>query len=175
MNFAALRQLPLIVVCENNQYAVETAVTRATAVDGTIAERASGFGLPAVQVDGQDVCAVYRATREAHQRAVAGGGPTFIEALTYRYYGHNTGEVPNYRSQDEVEPGAPRRTRSSGSGARSSIGQARRRALRCPRREGQGDGRRCHPLRGGVAAPRSGDRHAGRAPLPYDAKGPVAR
>ena len=103
VNFAALQQLPLIVLCENNQYAVETFIERSAATGNSIAERASGFGLPAVQVDGQDVGAVYRATREAHQRAASGHGPTFIEAVTYRYFGHNTGEVPNYREQAEVE------------------------------------------------------------------------
>ncbi len=92
VNFAAMQGLPLIAVCENNQYAVETHIGRALA--GTsIAERASGFGLPCRQIDGQDVAAVYRATVEARRRAAAGDGPSFIEAVTYRYHGHNTGEV----------------------------------------------------------------------------------
>lgn len=102
VNFAAIQALPLIPICENNQYAVETHVDRATAAI-SIAERAAGFGLPSLQVDGQDVCAVYRAVADARSRALAGGGPTFIEMVTYRYHGHNTGEVANYRTGDEVE------------------------------------------------------------------------
>src|SRR6185312_12677128 len=102
VNFAAIQSLPLIAFCENNQYAVETFIGRAAA-GPTIAARAAGFGLPSVQVDGQDVCAVYRATAEARERAASGGGPAFIEAITYRYHGHNTGEVASYRTAEEVE------------------------------------------------------------------------
>jgi TPP-dependent pyruvate/acetoin dehydrogenase alpha subunit len=102
VNMAAVWKLPLIAFCENNLYAVETSIGRAAA-SGSIAERAAGFGLPAVQVDGQDVCAVYREVQAARRRAEAGDGPTFIEALTYRYHGHNTGEVTTYRTDDEVE------------------------------------------------------------------------
>lgn len=102
VNFAAMQGLPLIVVCENNQYAVETSIERAMA--GTsVAERASGFGLPCSAIDGQDVAEVYRATVTARRRAAAGEGPTFIEAVTYRYRGHNTGEVVSYRTSEEVE------------------------------------------------------------------------
>jgi TPP-dependent pyruvate/acetoin dehydrogenase alpha subunit len=102
VNMAAIWRLPLIVVCENNLYAVETHVDRVTA-GGDIAERASGFGLPALKIDGQDVTAVYAAVGDARSRAAAGEGPTFIEALTYRYLGHNTGEVATYRTADEIE------------------------------------------------------------------------
>ncbi|MGO9584311.1 MAG: thiamine pyrophosphate-dependent dehydrogenase E1 component subunit alpha [Acidimicrobiales bacterium] len=102
VNFAALEKLPLIAVCENNQYAVETYVGRATS-GKSIADRAAGFGLPAVQVDGQDVSAVYKAATEARARAMNGEGPSFIEAVTYRYHGHQTNEIVNYRTGDEVE------------------------------------------------------------------------
>lgn len=102
VNFAAVQKLPLIAFCENNQYAVETYVERSTSAE-SIAKRAAGFGLPSVQVDGQDVCAVYRATSQARQRAASGEGPSFIEAVTYRYHGHQTGEVASYRTEDEVE------------------------------------------------------------------------
>jgi TPP-dependent pyruvate/acetoin dehydrogenase alpha subunit len=102
VNLATTQRLPLIAFCENNQYAVETYIGRALS-GPSIAERAAGFGLPSVQVDGQDVCAVYRATLEASERARGGGGPTFIEAITYRYHGHNTGEVAEYRTEQEVE------------------------------------------------------------------------
>jgi pyruvate dehydrogenase E1 component alpha subunit len=103
VNFAAVEKMPLIVVCENNQYAVETSITSSAALAGTIADRASGFGLPALQVDGQDVGAVYRAVLTAHQRAAGGEGPTFIETVTYRYHGHQTGEIANYRTEEELE------------------------------------------------------------------------
>jgi TPP-dependent pyruvate/acetoin dehydrogenase alpha subunit len=102
VNFAAIQALPLIAICENNQYAVETHVDRATAAI-SIAQRAAGFGLPSVQIDGQDVCAVFRAITAARDRALDGGGPSFVEMLTYRYHGHNTGEISDYRTSDEVE------------------------------------------------------------------------
>jgi TPP-dependent pyruvate/acetoin dehydrogenase alpha subunit len=102
INFATTQQLPLIAFCENNQYAVETYIGRAIA-GPSIAERAAAFGLPSLQIDGQDVCAVYRATVQASERARSGGGPTFLEAITYRYHGHNTGEVAEYRTEEEVD------------------------------------------------------------------------
>lgn len=102
LNMAASWNLPLIAICENNLYAVET-LTGAVSGSGTGVERARAFGLESEQVDGQDVGAVYRAVRAARDRAVAGEGPTFIEALTYRFHGHSTGEKPVYRTEDEVE------------------------------------------------------------------------
>jgi TPP-dependent pyruvate/acetoin dehydrogenase alpha subunit len=101
VNLAALWRLPLIAVCENNLYAVETHISQAMAAE-SVAQRASGFGLPAVLVDGQDVVAVHAATSAARDRALAGEGPTFIEAQTYRYEGHNVGDNQNYREQTEV-------------------------------------------------------------------------
>lgn len=108
INLAAVWSLPLIAICENNLYAVETHLARSTA-GGSIADRAAGFGLHAVEVDGQDVAAVHRVVAEARERAVGGGGPTFVEARTYRYSGHNAGEAEPYRTKDEV--GLWRRTR----------------------------------------------------------------
>lgn len=102
INLASLWKLPLIAICENNLYAVETFIGTATAAE-SIAVRASGFGLPAEQVDGQDVCAMYRAVKVARERAVSGDGPTFIEALTFRYRGHNTGDPERYRTKKEVD------------------------------------------------------------------------
>jgi TPP-dependent pyruvate/acetoin dehydrogenase alpha subunit len=102
VNIAAVWKLPLIVVCENNVYAVETETERLTG-GGSVSLRAEGFGLPVRTVDGQDVAEMYRVTREARERAAAGDGPTFIEAKTYRYEGHSTGQVINYRTIDEVE------------------------------------------------------------------------
>jgi TPP-dependent pyruvate/acetoin dehydrogenase alpha subunit len=101
INLAALWKLPLIAVCENNLYAVETHISDSMA--GTsIADRATGFGLPAETVDGQDIAAVYNAVRSARERAVSGGGPAFLEMRTYRYEGHNVGDVQNYRELAEV-------------------------------------------------------------------------
>jgi TPP-dependent pyruvate/acetoin dehydrogenase alpha subunit len=89
-------------VCENNLYAVETHISDSMA--GTsIADRAAGFGLPVATVDGQDILAVYDAVRRARERARAGGGPTFLEMQTYRYEGHNVGDVQNYRELAEVQ------------------------------------------------------------------------
>jgi pyruvate dehydrogenase E1 component alpha subunit len=102
VNLAALWQLPLIAVCENNLYAVETHISHAMAAESVV-RRAAGFGLPAVSVDGQDVVAVHAATQVARARALAGEGPTFIEARTYRYQGHNVGDNQNYREPSEVD------------------------------------------------------------------------
>jgi pyruvate dehydrogenase E1 component alpha subunit len=102
VNIASVWKLPLIIVCENNMYAVETASERLTG-GGSVSRRAEGFGLPVFTVDGQDVVAMYRATSAARDRAARGDGPTFIEARTYRYEGHSTGQIINYRSMEEVE------------------------------------------------------------------------
>ena len=102
VNLAALWQCPLIVICENNQYAVQTAVGDSLA-GTTIAARAEAFGMLASRVDGQDVLAVQNAVRSAREMAIDGGGPSFIEVVTYRYLGHSTGEEQSYRPADEVE------------------------------------------------------------------------
>lgn len=102
VNIAAVWKLPLIVVCENNMYAVETETERLTG-GGSISRRAEGFGLPVHTVDGQDVVEMFRVTREARDRAARGDGPTFIEAKTYRYEGHSTGQVINYRTIEQVD------------------------------------------------------------------------
>lgn len=102
VNMAAIWNLPLIVVCENNLYAVETHIDRMLG-GGSITARARAFGADAVQVDGQDVTAVRDAVAAARARAVAGEGPSFIEAMTYRYRGHGSGEKANYRTAEEIE------------------------------------------------------------------------
>jgi TPP-dependent pyruvate/acetoin dehydrogenase alpha subunit len=122
INLAAAWQLPLIAVCENNLYAVETPFSAVTG-GGSIVRRAAGFGLPAVEVDGQDVIAVHAAAREARERALDGGGPTFIEARTYRYRGHGSGEGPvAYRTAEEVEEW--RRTRDPIERLRATLTEA---------------------------------------------------
>jgi acetoin:2,6-dichlorophenolindophenol oxidoreductase subunit alpha len=102
LNLASIWKLPVIFVCENNMYAESTRITETTLVK--IAERASSYAMPGIQVDGMDVLQVYSATKSAVQRARSGGGPTLIEALTYRYEGHESGDpAQTYRSDDEVQ------------------------------------------------------------------------
>ncbi len=102
MNLAGVWKLPVIFVCENNRYAETTAADYA--VSGSdIAARARGFGMPGVTVDGQDAFAVLEAAREAVDRARRGEGPTFIEAQTYRYFGHVEGDTILYRTKEEEE------------------------------------------------------------------------
>ena len=101
LNLAAVWKLPVVYLCENNQYALSTASTRTTA--GTsIAARAGGYGIPGVRVDGNDVLAVYEAVKTAVARARAGDGPTLIEAVTYRWGGHSMrANLPDYRTKEE--------------------------------------------------------------------------
>jgi acetoin:2,6-dichlorophenolindophenol oxidoreductase subunit alpha len=104
MNLAAIWSLPVIFVCENNQYTEWTPTTRLTA--GSIAERGRPLGIPGHTVDGNDVLKVHAHAREAVARAREGGGPTLIEARTYRWHGHNEGEEVfsgQYRPQEEID------------------------------------------------------------------------
>ena len=104
INFAAIWTLPAIFLCENNGYAVSTPIAKSAKV-ANIADRAAGYGIPGVVVDGQDVLAVNDAMATAVQRARAGEGATLIEAKTYRYYEHaaNMGRDLKYRTDDEIE------------------------------------------------------------------------
>jgi pyruvate dehydrogenase E1 component alpha subunit len=102
-NFAAVMQAPLILFCNNNQWAISTPLEAQTRAE-TLADKAVGYGMPGVRVDGGDVLAVYEATREAVERARGGGGPTFIEAVTYRAAPHATADDPRaYIDLDRVE------------------------------------------------------------------------
>ena len=101
MNIAALWKLPVIFVCENNHYAISTAVETSTAL-GTFYQRAAGYGIPGVRVNGNDVLEVYAAAKEAIERARRGDGPTFIECDTYRLRGHHEGDEQTYRTKEEV-------------------------------------------------------------------------
>src|SRR3954447_21168905 len=92
-NFAAVMKAPVVLFCNNNQWAISTPLDRQTAAE-TLADKAAGYGMPGVRVDGGDVLAVYEATREALERARAGEGPTFIEAVTYRAAPHATADDP---------------------------------------------------------------------------------
>jgi pyruvate dehydrogenase E1 component alpha subunit len=104
MNLASVWALPVIFVCENNQYTEWTHTSKLTA--GRIADRGRAMNIPGVQIDGNDVLAVRQATDEAVARARAGEGPTLIEAMTYRWHGHNEGEeafAGDYRPQEEQD------------------------------------------------------------------------
>lgn len=104
MNLAGIQRAPVVFVCENNLYATATALDIAT-LNTDVASKAAAHGIPGVAVDGNDVLAVWAATQTAVERARAGGGPTLIEARTYRTVGHNVGDsgVGVYRTQDEVD------------------------------------------------------------------------
>lgn len=106
MNMAALWDLPVIFMCENNGYAITTSYKNSVSVDH-VSDRASAYGMPGVLVDGQDAIAVWEATNEAVRRARAGEGPTLIEAMTYRYEDHSLGldriRKSEYRTQEEVD------------------------------------------------------------------------
>ncbi|MBN1343593.1 MAG: thiamine pyrophosphate-dependent dehydrogenase E1 component subunit alpha [Phycisphaerae bacterium] len=103
LNMASIWKLPVLFVCENNHYATEVAFTYACG-SPTVAQRAGGYGMPGVQVDGNDVLAVHAAADEAVQRARTGGGPTLIECLTYRIRPHCEGMQDfGYRTREEVE------------------------------------------------------------------------
>jgi pyruvate dehydrogenase E1 component alpha subunit len=93
-NFAAVMRAPLVLFCNNNQWAISTPLSAQTAAE-TLADKAAGYGMPGLRVDGCDVLAVYEATREAVARARAGEGPTFIEAVTYRTAPHATADDPS--------------------------------------------------------------------------------
>lgn len=103
MNFAGVFRVPAVFVCVNNQWAISVPRTRQTHSE-TIAQKAIAYGMPGLQVDGNDVLAVYSAAREAVERARSGGGPGFIEEVTYRTAMHTTSDDPRkYRSADEEQ------------------------------------------------------------------------
>ena len=102
LNMAALWNLPVIFLCENNQYMESSRFENVTAGSG-IYKRAEGYGMPGVSVDGNDVVEVYEATRQAVDRARKGEGPTLLECLTYRRMGHNTNDPAEYRSEEELK------------------------------------------------------------------------
>jgi pyruvate dehydrogenase E1 component alpha subunit len=102
LNFAGVWHVPVIFVCQNNQWAISVPLKKQTH-SRTIAQKALAYGMPGLQVDGNDVLAVYAAAREAVERARAGSGPTLIECVTYRLGVHTTADDPTkYRSEEEV-------------------------------------------------------------------------
>ncbi|MDO9545724.1 MAG: thiamine pyrophosphate-dependent dehydrogenase E1 component subunit alpha [Pelolinea sp.] len=102
LNMASIWNLPVIYLCENNQYAMSMAFERAFRIE-QISDRASAYGIKGLTVDGNDVIAVHQAVREAADRAREGQGSTLIEAITYRYQGHSKSDRQLYRTRDEVK------------------------------------------------------------------------
>src|SRR5436309_6947326 len=103
VNFAAVMQAPLVLVCNNNSWAISTPLSAQTRAE-TLADKAKGYGIPGVRVDGLDVLAVYEAAHEAVERARGGGGPTLIEAVHYRAAPHATADDPRaYIDLERVE------------------------------------------------------------------------
>ena len=95
INFAAARHLPVVFMCENNQFALSTPNRKQFALEQLV-DRARGYGIPGLRVDGNDVREVYAATQEAAERARRGGGPAFIEAVTMRMHGHSSSDTAAY-------------------------------------------------------------------------------
>jgi len=103
LNFAGVFQAPVIFVCQNNQWAISVPRSKQTKSE-TIAQKALAYGMPGIQIDGNDILASYAAAREAVSRARSGGGPTLIECVTYRMTMHTTADDPRrYRTEQEVE------------------------------------------------------------------------
>jgi len=101
LNMAAIWKLPVVFVCENNQYGMSTSIHRSTAVK-SIAVRAESYAMPGVSVDGNDVSAVSEAVHDAVERARRGEGPSLIESLTYRLRGHSKSDRNRYRDKEEI-------------------------------------------------------------------------
>jgi TPP-dependent pyruvate/acetoin dehydrogenase alpha subunit len=101
LNFAGVQRLPILFICENNQYAYSVPVEKSMAIDD-VADRAEGYGFDGVAVNGNDVLAVYQATQGALARARAGDGPTLIECKTYRWHGHSEHDKAFYRTNEEL-------------------------------------------------------------------------
>ena len=102
LNMAVVWKAPVVFVCENNLYMEYTPIGAVTAVEHPAADRASAYGLESIIIDGNDVDAVYRTARTAIDRARSGGGPSLIEAMTYRHGGHSRADPGKYRPDDEV-------------------------------------------------------------------------
>jgi len=102
VNMAAIWDLPVVFVCENNKYGASTPVEQVTKLE-RLSDRAQGYGIPGVTVDGMDVLAVHAAATQAVERARRGEGPTFLECETYRFIGHSRSDTRGYRSREEEE------------------------------------------------------------------------
>lgn len=101
LNLASLWKLPIVYLCENNQYGLSTSMAESTSID-QLAKRAAGYSMPGITIDGNDAYAVHHAVAEAIARARRGDGPTLVEALTYRWGDHSMrANLPAYRQDDE--------------------------------------------------------------------------
>ena len=165
-NFAAVMDAPLVLLCNNNGWAISTPLEAQTRA-ATLADKAVGYGMPGVRVDGGDVLAVYEATREAVERARAGEGPTLIEAVTYRMAPHATADDPSlYIDEARVEEERRNECLARYEGYLRRRGILDRRAGRGrPRRRAGGDARGDRRRRGAARArSRAGLRHRLRRP-----------
>jgi len=102
VNLAAVWKLPIVFICENNQYGMGTSIERASAVP-EMRQKAVGYGLPNDRVDGMELLTVREATAKAIEHARSGAGPYFLEVITYRYRGHSMGDPERYRKPDEIK------------------------------------------------------------------------
>jgi pyruvate dehydrogenase E1 component alpha subunit len=105
LNLASLWKLPVIFICENNQYALSTPIREAISIS-RISERAAAYGIPGMSIDGNDIVDVCLKTKETVERARAGIGPTLLDCITYRFFGHFTGDPGRgiaYRSKEEMD------------------------------------------------------------------------
>lgn len=102
LNMAAIWDLPIVYVCENNQYGMSMSVRKACKIEN-ISQRAASYGIAGVTVDGNDVLAVYEAATQAVNRARTGQGPTLLECKTYRWKGHSKSDQERYRTKQEIE------------------------------------------------------------------------
>jgi pyruvate dehydrogenase E1 component alpha subunit len=102
VNLSKVWNLPVLWVCENNQYGMGTAVERASAVS-EMTQKFSGYAIPGERVDGMDIMAVYEASKNALEKIRSGNGPYFLEIITYRFRGHSMGDPERYREKDEIE------------------------------------------------------------------------
>jgi TPP-dependent pyruvate/acetoin dehydrogenase alpha subunit len=101
LNIAGVQRLPILFICENNQYAYSVPVEKSMAIDD-VADRAESYGFDGVAINGNDVLAVYQATQGALTRARTGEGPTLIECKTYRWHGHSEHDKAFYRTNEEL-------------------------------------------------------------------------
>jgi pyruvate dehydrogenase E1 component alpha subunit len=101
LNFAGVQRLPVLFICENNQYAYSVPIEKSMAIDD-VADRAESYGFDGVSINGNDVLAVYQATQGALARARAGDGPFLIECKTYRWHGHSEHDKAFYRTKEEL-------------------------------------------------------------------------
>lgn len=102
LNYAGIHKLPIVYICQNNLWAESVPANLSAAIQ-FFSDRAKAYGFPGVTIDGNDMAEVYKTSHEAIDRARAGEGPTMIECLTYRWYGHSEIDPANYRSQEEID------------------------------------------------------------------------